>query len=440
MKQKKSQNQLLLGCVADDFTGASDMASFLAAGGLRTVLINGIPERELELAPQPQAIVIALKSRTAETRQAVSDAKAGFAWLKQHGAKQLYFKYCSTFDSTQDGNIGPVIDAVLEEYGYPYTIVCPALPVNGRTVFNGWLFVNNVPLHESPMKDHPLTPMRDSHVGRLLSAQGKYESYTLTYQSLDAGQDKIQEDLAQMLQNTPFYVVVDFFYESHAAAIVEAFGNLPFLTGGSGLATRLAAYHRQQEGLDAHDAEPVNSGTPGGGLILAGSCSVATQTQVSTFIERGGAALKIDPEKLLCGEQSQKDFVDFIVTHQNEDVLLYSSDSQENVKKNQNAGKEAISQLLENTMAYLAEEAEKHGKTRLIVAGGETAGAVTKALGYSAYLIGESIAPGVPVMIPVSHPHMRIVLKSGNFGQADFFERALRLTGKEQTPLYNTLP
>ncbi len=428
-----TEHPLLLGCVADDFTGASDMASFLAAGGLKTLLTDGIPDEEHVLEEAPQAIVIALKSRTAETQKAVKNAREGFAWLKQHGAKQLYFKYCSTFDSTKEGNIGPVIDAVLEEYRLPYTIVCPALPINGRVVFNGYLFVNHVPLHESPMKAHPLTPMWDSHVGRLLSEQGKYESYHVMYQSLEAGKENVLEDIetfTALSQKTPFYVVVDFFREEHATDIVNVFGDFPFLTGGSGLATSLAAHHTQHKHFH-HPLqwdENVTSGPTHGGLILAGSCSVATQQQVAAFIEHGGTALKIEPVELLHGEQTKEGILDFISTHNEEDVLVYSSDTRENVLKSQEAGREAISKLLEETMAYLASETEKHGRERIIVAGGETSGAVIKALGFRSYWIGESVTPGVPLMVPVVKKQVRLVLKSGNFGQPDFFEKALHVT------------
>ena len=428
-----TSSSLVLGCVADDFTGASDMASFLAEGGLKTLLTDGIPEKVHVIEEAPQAIVIALKSRTADTKQAVKESKEGFAWLKQYGAKQLYFKYCSTFDSTSEGNIGPVIDAVLEAYRLPYTIVCPALPVNERTVFNGYLFVNQVPLHESPMKDHPLTPMRDSHLGRLLSEQGKYESYNITYHSLEAGEESVLqkvESFTALSQEAPFYIIVDFFREQHASDIVNVFGGLPFLTGGSGMAKALAAHHAQH----ASSCQPfqkyndLTSRPSGGGLILAGSCSVATQQQVAAFIEDGGLALKIDPERLLCGEQTQEDILKFILAHNRKNVLIYSSDTRENVRKSQEAGQENVSALLEETMAYLASESEKHGRERIIVAGGETSGAVTKALGYSSYVIGESVAPGVPLMVPVANKRIRLVLKSGNFGNPDFFEHALRAT------------
>lgn len=166
--------KLLLGCVADDFTGGSDAASHLAAGGLNTILCNGVPAPGFVPPEGCEAVVIALKSRTQETESAVADSMKAARWLAEQGAEQLYVKYCSTFDSRPCGNIGPIVDAILEAFNVPGTVLCPALPSNGRVVRDGILYVNGVPLAESPMKDHPLTPMWESRVAKLMEPQGKY--------------------------------------------------------------------------------------------------------------------------------------------------------------------------------------------------------------------------------------------------------------------------
>ncbi|MDX9799988.1 MAG: four-carbon acid sugar kinase family protein, partial [Spirochaetia bacterium] len=227
-------NNLLFGCVADDFTGASDAASFFLAGGLKTLLLNGIPHDTNHLPDGVKAIVIALKSRTQESSIAVKDSLNAFTLLKKMGCRQLYFKYCSTFDSTPEGNIGPVIDAVLDKYKLPYTIISPALPVNKRTVKNGHLFVNGVPLHKSSMKDHPLTPMWDSDLNNLIAAQGKYRSFNLDYSLLEKNRVEIFEKIfnyKSSIGNNPFYIITDYFKDKHGEIIADLFRDLPFLTG-----------------------------------------------------------------------------------------------------------------------------------------------------------------------------------------------------------------
>ncbi|MCI8658919.1 MAG: four-carbon acid sugar kinase family protein [Lachnospiraceae bacterium] len=409
-------NSLLWGCIADDFTGASDVASFFVEGGLKTLLFNGLPSSVP--ASDCQAVVIALKTRTQETGSAIKDSLSAARWLKMQGAKQLYMKYCSTFDSTPKGNIGPILDALLEEYQLPYTILCPALPVNGRQVIQGRLYVNGIPLDQSPMGQHPLTPMWDSRISVLMEAQSKYPTIHIdrSLYSLPVHQtaDKIRTFGAE---HPRFYVIPDYEKEEDAAAIADRFGHLPLLSGGSGLVAELA---RRQSFRETEPSQPA--------LILAGSCSDMTRRQIVCAQSHHIPSLKIVPQKLLEGSQTQEELWHFIQAHQGQEVLVYSSDSPENVHAVQKSGKERMAQLLEQTMAQLARQAVAAGYTRIIVAGGETSGAVTKALGFDSYIIGESVAPGVPVMIPHNRPNIRLVLKSGNFGQEDFFLRALALT------------
>lgn len=412
----------VLGCIADDFTGASDAASFLVKGGMSVCLYNGVPAQEKMAAGETQAIVIALKSRTQETKGAVADSLAAADFLLKQGVKQLYFKYCSTFDSTAEGNIGPVADALMERTGASYTVLCPSLPANGRTVEEGNLFVNGVPLHESHMKDHPLTPMRDCRIARLMAPQSRYPSKVLTRKEL--------EDF-QAPGDGPCYLIPDYSSDEDGKRIARTFGRLPLLTGGSGLLEHLAG---EWTGEMAGKGKIPESGTRGRALLLAGSCSKATLGQIAWYQAQGKPFFKLDPGALLEGTQTMEDAWDFVAAHQGEKdtVLVYSSDSPERVREYQKLGAGKVAALLEGITAQLARRAVEAGYTRIISAGGETSGAVTKGLGFQSYLIGPSVAPGVPVMVPAEAPEIRLVLKSGNFGGEDFFGQALDMTGEKK--------
>lgn len=408
----------ILGCIADDFTGASDAASFLVKGGMSVQLYNGIPENASDLKPV-QAIVIALKSRTQETLQAVADSKHAAQFLLDQGITHLYFKYCSTFDSTPQGNIGPVCDALLEQMKAPYSLLCPSLPVNGRTVSNGRLFVNGTPLDESPMKDHPLTPMWDSRISELMRPQSHYSCQILPR---NASWHKPE-------YTEPFYLIPDYETDEDGEKIAKTFGHLPFLSGGSGLLKPLAEYLLSGSGTSRQIPA---TAVPGKALLIAGSCSKMTLSQITWYQAQNMPSLRMDPLALLNGTQTPEQIWEFIETHTDEQhaVLVYSSDTPEMVRRSQELGREKIASMLEQLSARLAEKAVEHGFTRIICAGGETSGAITKGLHFSSYEIGESIAPGVPVMIPALRPDIRLVLKSGNFGQEDFFGRALSMTGQ----------
>ncbi len=409
---------MLIGCIADDFTGGSDIASFFVKGGLRTVLYNGVPEEGID-ASIADVCVIALKTRTQETKSAVKDSLTAVKWLESQGAKKFYVKYCSTFDSTPKGNIGPICDAVMEYLETPYTILCPALPVNGRTVTNGCLYVHGVPLHESSMKDHPLTPMWDCDLVRLMSPQSKFQSFKLetTTDYLDSFIESCQTEV----DGSSFYIIPDFEKSEDARTIVERFGNLPLLTGGSGLAEQLAKQYQK----NTENNEFGKTDSPA--LLLAGSCSETTRNQIQQYEMSGGESYFIDPLKLVTGEESVDHIWQQIISSDNT-ILLYSSDTPDNVRKNQQQGNDGLAKMLEDTIAELAFRALQAGYHRIIVAGGETSGAVIKKLGYSSYHIGESVGPGVPIMIPTEDLQTRIVLKSGNFGEPNFFLQALSLT------------
>lgn len=421
---KDRLNRLMIGCVADDFTGASDAASFLISQGLKTLLFNGIPTGEME---DCNAVVIALKSRTQETKEAVADSMAAFKWLQDNGAEHLYFKYCSTFDSTKEGNIGPVLDALLEETNAKYTILSPALPVNGRTVKDGILYVDGTPLSETHMAHHPLTPMWTSSIAELMEPQGKYETLQLNAETLEKSAEEIMavvEDFGKDKEH--FYIVPDYVNEDNGTKVAEVFGSCKVLSGGSGILAPLAKRYSQE--LGSVDNNIVETATKGKGIVFAGSCSKATLGQIAEYQAKGNVSYRINPLDLLSGKETLEDIWNFVVDNGDKEVLIYSSDSAENVVEIQKIGKEAVAEKLESTTAELAQKAVDAGYTRIIVAGGETSSAVAKKLGYHSFEIGESVAPGVPVMAPLSNPEIRVVLKSGNFGQVDFFTRALEMT------------
>jgi uncharacterized protein YgbK (DUF1537 family) len=413
-------NKIILGCIADDFTGASDAASFLVAGGLRTVLFNGIPASLFNFPDNVQAVVIALKTRTQETVSAVNDSLAALQWFLNKKAEHIYIKYCSTFDSTPQGNIGPICDAAMEKMDVPYTLLCPSLPVNKRTVNSGHLYVDGIPLERTHMSRHPLTPMWDNYIPELMRNQSKYPCHIITKDVLHDRINLRETITAYQKQYKHFYLVPDYETEDDAKSIAALFGGLQLLTGGSGLMFELGKKYGPGSRNDTASAL-----CGGKAIIFAGSCSMATKTQVGYFLKNTGNGIMIDPEKLLHGEQTVDTIWSEINSIDTEHILLYSTGSTS--KDNKNINKEGAL-VLELTMAELARLAIHCGYERIIAAGGETSGAITKALQFDAYEIGESIAPGVPLMIPLCAKNIRLVLKSGNFGQEDFFARALLVT------------
>ncbi|MEG6615981.1 3-oxo-tetronate kinase [Peptococcaceae bacterium 1198_IL3148] len=423
-------SKILIGIVADDFSGGSDAASFFVKEGIETYLFNGIPEDSvLQAVGENIAVVVALKTRTAETSKAVAESLQAFEWLKKNGAQQLFVKYCSTFDSTPKGNIGPIIDSVLKKYNIKYTVLAPALPVNGRIVKDGHLIVNGVPLHQTHMKNHPLTPMWDSDIAKLMEPQGEYPSLKINHQLLERSNEeilKVIDDFGQDKEH--FYVIPDYIEERHAAKIVQLFGGLPLLTGGSGLMTELGRKYNAEINVTS---EIVADGTNGKAIILAGSCSTATLQQIEEFKGVSSNHYRIDPLKLMDGTQTKEEIWAKVSATTEDAVLVYSSDKPEGIKEAQKLGADLVSARLEQTTAFLAKKAVENGYNRIIVAGGETSGAVTKILGYHSYLVGNSIAPGVPIMVPLENTSLRLVLKSGNFGQPDFFTKAVEMTKED---------
>lgn len=418
------ENGLIFGCIADDFTGGSDAASFLSAGGMNTILCSGIPEAGFVLPEGCEAVVIALKSRTQETSAAVSDSLAAVRWLQEHGAKHFYVKYCSTFDSAPKGNVGPIMDAVLEYLDVPCTILCPALPANGRTVKDGILYVNGVPLSQSPMKDHPLTPMWESRIAHLMEPQSRYASLELPSDLLRGRTRELMDAISSFAEGkTHYYLIPDYVDDNDAILLADLFGGYKVLSGGSGILTAVA-----QSLKTNNAAKPASLEPNGPAIIFAGSCSVATNAQTNDYLSKGGQAVRLENTHLLDGRQTPDRIWKQAQTLKTDAPLIYSWESPEGLKAKRDAQGKALSALIEKTLSEIAAQAVADGTHRIIVAGGETSGAVTRRLGYRAFWIGKSIAPGVPILIPLERPDVRLVLKSGNFGQKDFFSRALTMT------------
>ncbi|WP_417436688.1 3-oxo-tetronate kinase [Idiomarina abyssalis] len=420
---------VLLGCVADDFTGASDLASFLVESGMSTVQIIDVPASDQLLMDDVDAVVVALKSRTQPVSEAIKDSIAALEWLKAKGCQQFYFKYCSTFDSTTKGNIGPVVDAMLDNLGERYTIACPSLPVNGRTVFNGHLFVNGELLNESGMEFHPLTPMTDSNIVRVMAQQSQGKVSLIDHAVVEAGPEAIKEAMKTFSENSR-YSVVDAVSNENLMAIAHASEDLKLITGGSGLSIGLADNYVKkglfEKRYDSKALRPVEGGT----VILSGSCSAMTRAQVAHYKEKN-PSLKINPMELEHQSQTIEEAVNWYQSASLQGripVLIYATDEPENINKYKHVlGEQKASQLVEDFMYELANALSRRGVCRFIVAGGETSGSVVKALKVTSLKIGESIAPGVPVVQSTEAPYFLLALKSGNFGQVDFFDRAFQI-------------
>jgi uncharacterized protein YgbK (DUF1537 family) len=419
----------LLGCIADDFTGGTDLAGMLVKHGMRTVQMIGVPQ-----GPCPDnvdAVVIALKSRTNPVADAVSESVAALRWLQQAGCKQFYFKYCSTFDSTPRGNIGPVAEALMEVLGADFTIACPAFPANRRTIYQGHLFVGNVLLNESGMEHHPLTPMADANLVRVLQPQVKRRVGLVDYVTVSQGAGKIAKRFAALRDEGYGIAIADAVSNNDLVEIGAACADLPLVTAGSGLAVGLPANFRRKGMLAKDVVADALPATGGLKAVVAGSCSIATQGQVALMRERY-PAFNIDPLELDGGSEIVSAALDWAADRiVKEPILIYATTGPEEVKTVQaKLGVEKAGELVENALAAIAQGLIKLGVRQLIVAGGETSGAVVKALGVKGLRIGPEIDPGVPWTVTlqqnIREQPLALALKSGNFGSPDFFLKAWR--------------
>jgi len=416
---------VLLGCIADDFTGATDLASMLVRHDMATVQLIGVPEDGVDPG-DVQAVVVALKSRTIPADEAVDQSLAALAWLRARGARQILFKYCSTFDSTDRGNIGPVSEALLEALNADLTIACPALPENGRSIYQGHLFVGDRLLSDTHMRHHPLTPMTDSNLVSVLQRQSRARVGLVPYPVVDRGPEAIRARFAELRAAGVRQAIADAVSDRHLLALGAAAADLALITGGSGIAMGLPENFRRQGLLTVGAPADRLPHTPGHAAILAGSCSAATLDQIAQHRAAGRPAFVLDPIGLADGGDDVERALAFAEEHLAAGPVLISSSAppEEVAKVQERLGRERAGAAIEEAMAAIAKGLVARGVRRLAVAGGETAGAVVAALGVKGLRIGPAIDPGVPWTTSLGEPPLALALKSGNFGAPDFFIKA----------------
>ncbi|HQX60257.1 MAG TPA: four-carbon acid sugar kinase family protein [Burkholderiaceae bacterium] len=414
----------LLGCIADDFTGATDLANNLVRAGMRTMQTIGVPQAPLDA--DIDAVVVALKSRTIAPDEAVAQSLEALRWLQAQGVQQIYFKYCSTFDSTAQGNIGPVTEALMDALKTGFTIATPAFPDNKRSVFKGYLFVGDVLLSESGMQNHPLTPMGDANLVRVMQAQTRRKVGLIDYSAVAQSADAVQSRITELQAQGFGVAIVDAVTNDDLLRLGPALKGMPLVTAGSGVAIGLPQNFGIQPSLQASALPPAT----GLQAVVSGSCSLATNRQVAAFIEAGRPALAIDPLQIASGADVVGDVLNWAAPLLADGpVLVYSTAETGSVKSIQSQlGVEAAGAMVERTIAAIARGLVERGVRQLVVAGGETSGACVQALEISQMQIGPQIDPGVPwchAQTPLGAIH--VTLKSGNFGTDDFFTKAFGL-------------
>jgi 3-dehydrotetronate 4-kinase len=423
--------ELLLGAIADDFTGATDLANTLVRGGMRCVQTIGVPEGTLDV--EADAVVVALKSRTIAASDAVAQSLRALRWLKRQGAQQIYFKYCSTFDSTPKGNIGPVTDALLDALHAPgegFTIACPAFPTNQRTVFKGHLFVGDVLLSDSGMRNHPLTPMIDANLVRVLQAQTSRKVGLVAHEVVAQGPAAIAKRFDALRAEGVGIAVLDAISDADLMQIGIALTDLKLVTAGSGIAMGLPQNWVARGTLAANANVQSLPAVSGRTAVVSGSCSVATNAQVRHFREQRQPALQLDPIALAAGDDAVARALAWCDAQSSAGPLLvYATAEPAAVQRAQaELGAARAGELVERALARIAVGLVERGVRRLVVAGGETSGAVVQALGVTQLAIGAQIDPGVPWTAArspaASNDWLHLALKSGNFGSTDFFSKA----------------
>ena len=415
---------MLLGCIADDFTGATDLANTLVKSGMHTVQSIGVPDPSMDVG-ETDAVVIALKSRTNPAADAIRESLEALAWLRAKGAEQSVFKYCSTFDSTDKGNIGPVADALLDALQSDFTIACPAFPEAGRSIYKGYLFVGDGLLSESGMENHPLNPMTDPNLVRVLGRQTSHKVGLVGYAAVREGAEAIRAEFDALRAAGIRHAIVDAVLDADLMEIGHAVSGMALITGGSGIAMGLADNFRAKGHLTASFA-PALPGIKGRSAVIAGSCSKMTRAQISRTVKLW-PSFNIDPRAIAAGKDVASDALSWAGS-QSEDapILIYSSADPGDVTAIQNEyGRERAGEMVEQTLGSVARGLMELGVNRLVVAGGETSGAVVKALDVRALRIGPEIDPGVPWTEAIGGVPLALALKSGNFGAEDFFEKSL---------------
>ena len=422
--------KISLGCIADDYTGASDLANTLTRAGLRTVQTIGVPSDDLDL-PEVDAVVVSLKSRSIEAGLAVSRSREAEKWLRGRGADHVLFKICSTFDSTDAGNIGPVMDALRADCGDGMVLVTPAFPETGRTVYQGNLFVGSVPLNESPLKDHPLNPMHDSNLVRVLARQSETKVGLIELAVLARGADAVRARLADLAGKGFGAAVIDAVFDRDLEIIGVVALDHRHSVGASGIGLGLARALVASTRVKPSGPNTVPDAPVGGpAACLAGSCSQATLQQIACA-EAVMPVLHLDPDRVVAGQDEARRALAWARERLSEGpVLIASSSTPDQVAALQSRhGRDAAGHAIEQAMADIAEGLAASGVRRLVVAGGETSGAVVDRLRIPGFLVGAEIAAGVPVLraVGAAGGDMLLALKSGNFGGPKFFADALAL-------------
>ena len=418
---------IYLGCIADDFTGATDLANNLVRAGMRVVQTIGIPTQPLDA--DVDAVVVALKSRTVPAADAIAESLAALAWLQARGARQIYFKYCSTFDSTPAGNIGPVTEALMDALQTDFTIATPAFPDNKRTVFKGYLFVGDVLLNESGMQNHPLTPMNDANLVRVMQSQTKRRVGLIDYGVVARGEAAVRERIAALKADGVGVAIVDATSNDDLLRLGPALKGMPLVTAGSGVAIGLPANFGIAPSSQASRLPPAT----GLQAVVSGSCSMATNQQVAHFIASGRPAMALDPLRIAADEDVAAQVLAWAAPLlESGPVLVYSTDNSDAVKTVQaKLGVEQAGAMVEHALAAIALGLVKLGVQQLVVAGGETSGACVQALGITQMQIGPQIDPGVPwcysSCAASATGGLHFTLKSGNFGTDDFMLKAFTM-------------
>jgi len=424
---------VLLGAIADDFTGATDLCNTLVRRGMRTVQLIDVPAPG-SAVPDAEAVVVALKSRTIPAADAVDRSLAALAWLQRAGARQILFKYCSTFDSTDEGNIGPVAEALMEALGADFTLFCPAFPEIGRTIYRGYLFVGDVLLSESGMRDHPLTPMRDPSLVRVLQRQTRDRVGLVPVATVARGAEAIRDAFTELRGERFRHTIVDAVEDRHLEAIGAAAADFKLITGGSGIALGLPENFRRQGLLADSGAADRLPAIAGAAAVLSGSCSPATIAQVAYMRERA-PVFTIDPIAVAERRMIAEEALDWAKPLLGDQPVLISATAPPAVVAavQDRLGRDRAGALVEETLAAIARGLAARGARRFVIAGGETAGAIVQALGVTGLRIGRQIDPGVPWTVSLGEPAFALGLKSGNFGAPDFFLRAFSVLSEGET-------
>ena len=412
-----------IGVIADDFTGATDAASFIVKNGLSAVQFSGIPCQDISTFGD--ALIVSLKSRSSDPNDAVKDSLRACQWLLNQGCNLIYFKYCSTFDSTEQGNIGPVTEALMAELNVQSCLLCPSLPVNGRTVYQGNLFVFDTLLSESGMKDHPITPMTDSNILRLIENQSSGRAGLVDWATVSKGASSVQSRVEELVEQGVRFIVCDAISETDLLTIGAVAQQHTLVTGGSGLVGAIANHFSQKVPL-RESKTSTNAFVPasGHGVVLSGSCSLMTNEQVANY-KQLAPSFKLDVDQCINNEDYGRQVLKWVIQHADHDYfpLVYATVDANELRNIQTQFGSQASVAVERVFHWLVSQLYSHGFNTFVSAGGETSGTVTQALDVTGFRVGKEIAPGVPWVNSLDGEIM-LALKSGNFGTPDFFRQA----------------